>query len=122
MADVLVDREVLGYALFALGRFVDYRISDGMSEDAVHPFMQAYLDLEATLDGREPPCLRELQSQTVVVPPALMPETQTITPAWLPDGKGDGATAWDEDAMASPIVTPPWTEVRLPMPRVQSKL
>ena len=44
------------------------------------------------------------------------------TPAWLPDGKGDGATAWDEDAMASPIVTPPWTEVRLPIPRVQSKL
>ena len=87
MTDVLVDREVLGYALFALGRFVDYRISDGMSEDAVHPFMQAYLDLEATLDGREPPCLRELQSQTVVVPPALMPETQTITPAWLPDGE-----------------------------------
>lgn len=44
------------------------------------------------------------------------------TPAWLPDGKGDGATAWDEDAMAPLIAAPPaWTEIRLPVPSVRSE-
>ena len=87
MNTVTVGREQLGYAMFALGRFIDYRLSEGMSESVLHGFMQAYLTLEAAIEGRESPGLRELQSQTVAVPPDLTQAVQTITPAWLPDGE-----------------------------------
>lgn len=87
MNTVTVGREQLGYAMFALGRFVDYRLSEGMSEDVLRGFMQAYLTLEAAIEGRESPDLRELQSQTVAVPPDLTQAVQTITPVWLPVGE-----------------------------------
>lgn len=75
----------VGIALFALGRFIDYRLEEGMNRADLEPWMQAYLNLEATLEGREPHALHALQAQTVAASPAERVGMNQWGPSWLPD-------------------------------------
>lgn len=80
-----MDNEDLAYAVFGLGIFIDYRLEDGMSEDALKPFMQAYLNIQARLHDQEPPDLDELRSRTVTDEPDLQQAILEVLPHWLPD-------------------------------------
>ncbi|OQX07920.1 MAG: hypothetical protein BWK73_26760 [Thiothrix lacustris] len=84
---VEVDRVTLGCAIFAMGAFVQYRLDDGMHQDYLAVFMQAYLNLEAAAEGREPLDLRALQAQTVTATPEEQRAILTVFPSWLPDGE-----------------------------------
>lgn len=74
----------LAYAVFGLGRFIDYRIQEGMQAEALKPFMQAYLSLEALIQGRDAQDLDELLSQKVTDEPGLEEANRQVTPCWLP--------------------------------------
>lgn len=74
-------------AIFAIGRFIQYRLDDGMNPKELEPFMQAYLNLEAEAEDRQPHDLHALQSQTITATPEEQREALTISPAWLPDGE-----------------------------------
>lgn len=71
-------------AIFALGRFIDYRLAEGMDEGDLVEFKQAYLNLSAHAQGREPPNLHELQAQKVVLSPEDEVLLREVTPTWLP--------------------------------------
>lgn len=75
------------HAIFALGRFIDYRLAGGMQEDWLFPYMQAYLNLVARREGRESPDLHELRSQTTFDGPENPEEVNQWTPVWLPYGE-----------------------------------
>lgn len=77
----------MALALFALGRFIDYRREEGMADADLRPFMQAYLNLSYRAEGLEPPDLDALRSRTVVVAPWQRPLLDQMTPDWLPDGE-----------------------------------
>lgn len=79
------DRQDVEYAAFALGRFVQYRLDDGMAEADLEPFMQAYLNLTADLDGRERLSLHALRSQTAAARQAGGEEAHPVWPFWLQD-------------------------------------
>jgi hypothetical protein len=78
-----MDQQDIALATFALGRFVQYRLDDGMEERALEPFMQAYLNLTADLDGRERLSLSELRSRTAIDALTPPPEAAPEWPAWL---------------------------------------
>ncbi|MER2529288.1 MAG: hypothetical protein ABTR07_15295 [Candidatus Competibacter denitrificans] len=78
-----MDREDIALATFALGRFVQYRLDDGMAESDLEPFMQAYFNLTADLDGRERLSLHALRSQTTVEGPVAQAEGRPEWPSWL---------------------------------------
>jgi hypothetical protein len=78
-----MDQQDIALATFALGRFVQYRLDDGMEERALEPFMQAYLNLTADLDGRERLSLSELRSRTAIDGLTHPPEASPEWPAWL---------------------------------------
>jgi len=63
VSDPKFDSGDVGIAIFALGRYVQVLIDEGCAprEKLVGPLMQAYLNLTAASDGREPLSLRELQ-------------------------------------------------------------
>lgn len=77
----------LALAVFGLGVFIQYRLDDGMEEEVLYPFMQAYLNLTARREGRECHDLHELRSQTVVVGPEEQEAIRQWWPSWLPDGE-----------------------------------
>lgn len=79
----MIDRQDIAIATFALGRFVQYRLDEGMAESDLESFMQAYLNLTADLDGRERLSLHELRSQTEAAVPGSLPEDLPAWPAWL---------------------------------------
>lgn len=71
------------YATFALGRFVQYRLDEGMQPADLEEFMQAYLNLRADLDGRAPLAVHELQLQTEVASPANVKAGHRAWPSWF---------------------------------------
>lgn len=73
----------IAYATFALGRFVQYSLDGGQREESLHGFMQAYLNLTAAQDGREPLDRRELRSRIAAAPPADPPGSDSGWPSWL---------------------------------------
>lgn len=80
-----IESEALGYAIFGLGRFIDYRIKEGMPLDLIKPFMNVYLKLTAQLSDLEYLSYDELQSQKAVAEPEILQEARQLTPDWLPD-------------------------------------
>ena len=72
-------------ALFALGRFIDYRLEEGMDEQLLKPFMQAYFNLQARIRGQAAPDLDELRSRAVADTPELQAARLQVSPNWLPD-------------------------------------
>lgn len=78
-----MDREDIALATFALGRFVQYRLDDGMAESDLEPFMQAYLNLTADIDGRERLSLHALRSQRAVDGLMDQGEDRPEWPSWL---------------------------------------
>jgi len=70
-------------AVFALGRFVQYRLDEGMDAANLEDFMQAYLNLTASLDGREPLDLHELPSRIEAAGLTAQPEDPPAWPSWL---------------------------------------
>lgn len=87
MKTLLSKTDTRSLAIFALGRFIDYRLEEGMSRKELAPFMQAYLNLEAEAEDRQPHDLHALQSQTTTATPEELREALTFSPAWLPDGE-----------------------------------
>lgn len=81
----MLDKLDIAYATFALGRFVQYALDEGMSEEMAAPFKQAYLNLTADQDGRERLDLRELQSLVATVPQTDLAEDRPSWPFWLHD-------------------------------------
>ena len=77
-------KDDIGYAIFALGRFIDYRLDDGMAEEQLHAFMQAYLNLSYHQEGLLAPDSHELQSRKVDALHSHEQEMATMTPSWLP--------------------------------------
>jgi hypothetical protein len=84
MAQQLFDDVDVSNALFALGRFIDYRLEEGMQEDWLHPYMQSYLNLHYRFRGQASPDLHELRARKVDVGPAQQAFLSVMTPAWLP--------------------------------------
>lgn len=80
---VTVDRHAASFALFALGRFVQYRLDEGMSEAMVAPFKQAYLTLREALTGLPSPDLASLPFQTTTDQPAPSQASRPDWPEWL---------------------------------------
>lgn len=78
------DNEDIGHAIFALGRFIDYRLEEGMEEEWLLPYMQSYLNLSYRSRGLALPDLQELRAREVVVGPAEQAFLSVMTPAWLP--------------------------------------
>lgn len=77
----------LARSVFALGRFIDYRLFEGMSLEDLQPFMQSYINLSDRLEGRQPRSLHELLSQKAIDAPDLPQAIRQVGPAWLPDGE-----------------------------------
>lgn len=50
----------IGLAIFAVGRFIDFCINEGQTEEMQRPFMEAYETLCATFEGRPRLDLRAL--------------------------------------------------------------
>ena len=74
----------IAHALFALGRFIDYRIKEGMAEDNLYPFMQTYLNISAETEGLECQELHTVQSREVVESPESLEAQNQWGPTWLP--------------------------------------
>ena len=79
--------EDVDHAIFALGRFIDYRLSEGMQEDWLFNYQQAYLNLLARRQGLEPPDLHELRARTTFDGPEDPAVVSRWSPAWLPYGE-----------------------------------
>lgn len=77
----------LAYAIFALGRFIEYRLGDGMSEEAIKPFVQSYLNLTARRDCREPLSYDALESQKVIDAPVDQEAIHQWWALWLSGGE-----------------------------------
>lgn len=89
-ADKFVDTSTdadIGFAVFGLGAFVQYRLDDGMREEDLYSFMQAYLNLTGKREGLGYRDLHELRSQTIIVGPAEQEAIRQWWPSWLPDGE-----------------------------------
>jgi len=71
------------YATFALGRFVQYRLDEGMAAKDLAEFMQAYLNLRADLDGRAPLAVHELRLQTEVAALTDVQAGRREWPSWF---------------------------------------
>lgn len=76
------NREEIALATFALGRFVQYCLDEGMAWKELDVFMQAYLNLTADLDGRGRLSLEAL-SRIGVVAPAAPTAGRRVWPSWL---------------------------------------
>ncbi len=85
--NTLVASADLGLALLALGSFVQYRLDDGMALADIEPFMQAYLNLSAVVEGRACQDLHALQAQIVDVGPIERASLNEVWPSWLPDAE-----------------------------------
>lgn len=72
--------------LFALGRFIDYRLKDGMGEQHTRDFKQTYLNLSAELAGKSPLALSDLEFQTEAVEPTPQYPVDQYQPYWLSAG------------------------------------
>lgn len=84
-ATLTVTQLQLAYAVFALGRFIDYRLAEGMKREYLIEFMETYFQLLGQLEGREYLVDREQLSREVIAWQDLPPEIQMISPSWLPD-------------------------------------
>jgi len=82
---ITVSREDLGHAVIGLGFFIDYRRDEGMDDEELVPYMQAFLNLQARLAGRAAPDLAELRSRKVAVAPKVQEAILQVWPRWLPD-------------------------------------
>lgn len=78
-----MDRQDLGWAAFALGRFVQYRLDEGMAPEDLALCMKAYFNLAAHLDGREPLCPAERQAQIAAAVQAAREADRRGWPCWL---------------------------------------
>jgi hypothetical protein len=76
-------------AVFALGRFIDYRIEEGMAHEDLKEFKQAWLSMKARHRGEPPPLLQDLieNSRTLVLTPQERACVDHVDPAWLPDAE-----------------------------------
>jgi hypothetical protein len=81
--DLQMDKTDIEWATFALGRFVQYRLDEKMPEKELEPFMQAYLNLTADLDGREHLDLHELRSRIEAAGLTEQEEDRQEWPSWL---------------------------------------
>jgi hypothetical protein len=72
-------------AMFALGRFIDYRLEEGMEESWLFPYMQSFLNLSYRV--LEPPDLHELRARTTFDGQENPEEVNQWSPAWLPYGE-----------------------------------
>ncbi len=79
----MFDHEDIALATFALGRFVQYRLDEGMEEKHLALFKQAYFNLTADLDGRERLSDHALRSHIEAGEQALQEEAFREWPAWL---------------------------------------
>ncbi len=79
-----IKKEDKAYALFALGRFIDYRIGEGMAEKNLYPFMQSYLNISAETEGLECQELHTLRSREVLESPESLAAQSQLGPTWLP--------------------------------------
>ena len=85
MTDTFKKEHIPGMAHFALGRFIEYRLKDGMGEKDLEPWMQAYINMGDDFEGRPHRSLEHIQSQKVTVSPSLQQEIDQVSPSWLPD-------------------------------------
>ncbi|HET8555277.1 MAG TPA: hypothetical protein VFL78_10660, partial [Rhodanobacteraceae bacterium] len=78
-----MNRKDIALATFALGRFVQYRLDEGMDAQLLEPYQQAYLNITADLDGRERLDLRELPARIKAAGLEIAPEDRQAWPSWL---------------------------------------
>jgi hypothetical protein len=79
----MFDLQDISLATFALGRFVQYRLDEGMEECHLTLFKQAYFNLTADLDGRERLSHHALRSHIEAGEQALQAEAFREWPSWL---------------------------------------
>lgn len=77
-----------GLAIFALGRFIDYRLEEGMAAEHLADYQQAWLNLTARRDGRPAALLADLARAKVdPTPQERAGLAQFCYPAWLPEAE-----------------------------------
>lgn len=71
------------HAVFALGRFVQYRLDEGMDPSELVGYMQAYENIAAAMERRQPITLPEDAAHIGAAPDALY--AVHGWPGWLVD-------------------------------------
>lgn len=85
-AVITVNHHDVAYAVFGLGAFIDYRRDDGMQDEDLYSFMEAYLNLQAVLLGRARPDHSSLRSRIASAGQTLsLDQASQVSPSWLPD-------------------------------------
>jgi hypothetical protein len=84
-ANLILGRDEVALALFALGSFVQHRLEDGMPKNMLVDFMQAYRVIWARLEGRAFPAPREQQFQKEAASQEFLARLCEVWPPWLSD-------------------------------------